>query len=231
MCVTGGDRTAFFAERFVSTFLRNPPKYEFTMLTVCNGGPPDQALGEFLLGGIFSQLLPRPNVGGDIGAFIDVARNNQEYDLILCCGESVYFHRPRWLERLAQVWEKHGPGLYGFYASNLVRKHLNTTCFAVTPKLLLGWPESVANREDRYRFEHGKQPFWKHVEGLKLPVRLVMWNHDQAPWEWRAAKVENEFWRGDQSQCLMWCNHTERFANAVQSTKTRWMHNADKGLQ
>lgn len=231
VCVTGGDRTAFFAERFVSTFLQFPPKYEFDMLTVCNGGPLDQATGDLLVGGIFSNFYPRPNVGRDIGAFIDVASKfGKDYDAMLCCGESVYFHRPRWLERIAEVWSKHGPGLYGFYASKLVRTHLNTTCFCCAPKLLLAWPEVVKTRDDSYRFEHGPRPFWKHVEGLKMPVRLVMWNHDQAPWEWRAGHVENEFWRGSQEQCLMFCNHTERFQNAVKSTRTRWTHNADHGL-
>lgn len=230
--VANGDSTAFFVERFVSTFLQFPPKHDFTLVTVCNGGPPPAAIGDLLKGGVFSRFLVRENVGADIGGFIEMARREtaQEHDAILCLGESVYFHRPRWLERIAEVWDKHGPGLYGFYASNLVRKHLNTTAFCVDPRLLQAWPEVVKTREQRYAFEHGPMPFWKRVEGLRRPVRLVMWDHNQAPWEWRAGKVENEFWRGDQSQCLMFCQHTDRFKNAVKGTRTVWTNNADRGL-
>lgn len=228
--VTGGSRTSFFAERFVSTFLQFPPKYDFHMLTVCNGGPIATPLGELLHGAIFTRFLPRPNVGGDIGAFIDVARDNQHYDAILCCGESVFFHRSRWLERIAEVWCKHGPGLYGFYASNIIRRHLNTTAFCVSPELLRSWPEKVETKEQRYCFEHGPRPFWLHVQQMGRPVRLVMWDHDIPQSHWRCPPVEDEFWRGDQSQCLMFCSHTDRFQNAVKGTRTLWTRNADFGL-
>ncbi len=80
---------------------------------------------------LFDQLgvtyLPRVNdAGWDIAAFQDVA-GQTDCEMLVCLGESVYFHRPGWLKRMVEAWKVHGPGMYGFWASYLVRAHLNTT--------------------------------------------------------------------------------------------------------
>lgn len=226
--VTGGERTENYAQRFTSSWRTFPPNSaNLQLLPVANEGPMDQnVLRHFLY--FCDSILTRDNSGHDIGAYIEAANRYPNFDAILCLGQSVYFHRAGWLKRLEEVWREHGPGMYGFYASNIVRKHLNTTAFCTSPALLRGWNQKVETKEQRYDFEHGEKSFWKQVEALRMPVRLVMWNHDLAPWQWRT--TENEFWRGDQSQCLMWCSHTDRFQNAVKATKTVWTRNADRGL-
>lgn len=226
--VSGGEQTERYAQRFCSSFRNFPPGADnWGLCAVSNGGPMEPDVERHFLP-LKATVIKRDNSGWDIGAYIEVANRVRFYDAILCCGQSVYFHRPGWLKRLDSVWTTHGPGLYGFFASNLVRKHLNTTCFCVDPRLLCGWGQVVDTKEKRYEFEHGAKPFWKQVEALGRPVRLVMWDHDLAPWQWRT--TENEFWRGDQSQCLMWCSHTDRFQNAVKGTRTMWTNNADRGL-
>ena len=230
--VSGGEQTERYTQRFTSTFKTFPPGADnWGLMVVSNGGPIAHNVSRHFTG-LDAAFLERDNSGWDLGAYIEVANGVGNYDFLLCCGQSVYFHRRGWLARLNQVCQEHGAGLYGFYASNLVAKHLNTTCFCVSPQLLRGWNQKVETKEQRYAFEHHPNaPFWRQVEALRRPVRLVMWNHDLAPWQWRAGKVENEFWRGDQSQCLMWCSHTDRYQNATKSVKTRWTHHADRGLQ
>ena len=227
--VAGGEQTERYAQRFTSSFRNFPPGCDnWNMCVVSNGGPPHPNVSRHFTG-LKTSFWERDNSGWDIGAYIEVAQHSNNHIALLCCGQSVYFYRPGWLARLKQVWDAHGHGLYGFYASNLVAKHLNTTCFCVAPELLRGWNQKVETKEQRYGFEHHpKTPFWKQVEALGRPVRLVMWYHDLAPWQWRT--TENEFWRGDQSQCLMWCSHTDRYQNAVKGTRTRWTNNADRGL-
>lgn len=231
LTVTGGPRTDFFASRFASTFRKFTPGMPFELVVICNGGPPREGFSS-LFGDLHGEYVVRENVGGDIGAYIDLAKrmapNCNGDHCLLCLGESVYFWREGWLRRLAEAWVQSGPGMYGFYASKLVSKHLNTTAFAVDPRLLANYPEHVKTKEQRYQFEHGTFPFWRRIEAQGRPVKLIHWDNIQDPWQWRS--TNNEFWRGDQTQCLMWCNHTERFANATKATKTRWQNNADRGL-
>lgn len=225
--VTGGERTWEFATRFSDTWLRHPPDYPCKPVVVFNGGQPDASFSR-----IFSGLWPsfhiRPNVGADIGAYMDVCQKENGYDAVLCMGESVYFHRRGWLQRIREVWDKHGPGLYGFFTSNLVTPHLNTTAFLCPPKTLAAYPEIIVTREQRYEFEHGQRPFWRRVQGLGLPVRLITWDGDYSPGEWRAPN--NILWKGTQSNCLFFCIHTDRYFNADAAIKRRWEKHADAGL-
>ncbi len=227
--VSGGERTERYAQRFTSSWHNNPPGSDnWGLVVVANGGPPSATVSRHF-DSFGASWLPRDNSGHDIAAYIDVAGKAECYDFLLCLGQSVYFHRAGWLKRLTEVCQKYGPGMYGFYSSNIVSKHLNTTAFAVSPELLRGWAQVVDTKQKRYDFEHHPtHSFWRQVEALGRPVKLVMWDHCLDPWQWRT--TENEFWRGDQSQCLMWCSHTDRFANAVKATRTRWTNNADRGL-
>ena len=232
IAITSGIKTTYFAQRFASTLKAHPPGAPFELYVICNGGPPPATYGE-----IFKEwdtkFFPRENVGGDIGGYIDLAKliapGSRDDHCMVCLGESVFFWRENWLARIGAAWCQCGPGMYGFYASNLVTKHLNTTAFAVDPRLLLTWPEPMRTQEHRYSFEHGAFPFWRRVEAQGRPVRLVNWDSTVPPEKWRT--TPNEFWRGDQSQCLMWCSHTERWTQAPKGTKTRWTHNADVGLR
>lgn len=226
--VTGGDRTLDLATRFALSWRRFPPSNrELGLTVICNGGPP-----AWFMGPSFPELnpkwFPRPNIGADIGGYIDLARSLEGFDAILCMGESVFFHRAGWMDRIEEVWNRLGPGFYGFFSSNLVNPHLNTTAFLCPPNLLAGYPEPVTNREQRYAFEHGKYSMWRRVQRLGLPVRLITWDGDYGPGEWRAPN--NILWKGDQSNCLFFCIHTERWCNAPDGTRVRWCHNANAGL-
>ncbi len=89
------------------------------------------------MGLVFESLrpkwFPRKNIGADIGGYMDLARDNPDADGILCMGESCFFHRAGWMDRIDQVWKRLGPGFYGFFSSNLTNPHLNTTAFLCPP--------------------------------------------------------------------------------------------------
>jgi hypothetical protein len=170
-------------------------------------------------------MFPRVNdEGKDLTGYIDAARGPaKDYDMLVCLGESIHFHREGWLKRLVETWTTIGPGLYGPFASNLVRPHMNTTAFCTSPKLLQRCPISG---KARYSFEHGQNSFWHWVAGHGMPVRLVTWDGSWPPQLWRMP--QNILWRGDQSNCLMFCNHVERWRDASPDTKVKWSRGADQ---
>lgn len=224
VAVTGGPKTSELCARFVSTWFLHPPEYPCDLIVACNGGPLPNEIG-VMFTSLNAKLYPRPNdPGWDISAFCDVARNF-ESDFLVLFGESVYFHKAGWIKRLVEAREKFGPGMYGILSSNNVRAHLNTTAFAVDIALLRSWPK-VTNGNERYQFEHGENSFWRRVQGLHKTVCLVTWDGEYAPMFWRTPR--DIMWRGDQSNCLAFCVHTERFAAADVNTKATWAANADR---
>lgn len=224
ICVTQGRVTEEFSARFIGSYLACPPEAEHQTLIVCNGGPLRRELS-VLFDPIGPAYLPRINDDGwDISGFMDVAAK-VPCDMLVCLGESVYFHRPGWLARTVKAWEKYGPGMYGFWASHLVRPHLNTTGFVTSPELLLQFPRPH-NRKERYEFEHGEHSFWRHVHSQALPAKLVTWDGVWDPFQWRWSP--NILWRGSQENCLMYCNHTDRYRAAPVKTRQSWERAADQ---
>ncbi len=69
---------------------------------------------------------------------------------------------------------------------------------------------------------------WKRVQHLGLPVRLITWDGDYGPGEWRAPA--NIMWKGTQENCLFFCIHTERYLKANDETRRRWQRHANVGL-
>ena len=228
ICVTQGPISADYASRFVATFREYPPGVDqFDLLVICNGGPLSLELS-LIFAPLTPQFFPRPNdPGWDVSAYQDAARGPcADYDMMVCCGESIYFHRAGWLKRLADAWTKHGPGMYGSLSSNLVRSHLNTTGFCCHPLLLKQYPTKVDSRADRYEFEHGQNALWRRIAARGMPVRLVTWDGEYEPRRWRMP--QNILWRGNQTNCLVWCQHTDRYANMDAKTKAHWARNADR---
>lgn len=225
ICVTHGTRTREYAARFVGTMLAHPPGAEYDLAVVCNGGPLPHDLSALFMplkGTV--HYLPRINdAGWDIAGYQDVARLIPS-ELQVCFGESCYFHRAGWLDRLLGAVDKHGPGMYGFMASNLVRAHLNTTAFAVDPKHLRAYPRVTAAPQ-RYEFEHGQKALWRLVDAVGGAVRCVTWEHVHGPKLWRSGK--NILWRGDQSDLLVWCSHVDRYRAADATTRQKWAEGAD----
>lgn len=225
--VTQGVRSAEFAARFVGTFLTNSPGEDFNLVVGCNGGPPSTEIG--LMFAPFESVAFYPRVndpGWDLSLYIDAAHNIcKDAELLVCLGESVYYHRPGWLKRVVEEWQRYGPGLYGFYSSFIQRPHMNTTAFATHPRLLREYPFPVRTHGERYNFEHGHNSFWRYVRNRGMPTRLVTFDGCWEPFLWRFAP--NILFRGDQSNCLALCNHTTRFAEADPGTQAAWAQHAD----
>lgn len=225
IAVTHGSVTADFASRFVASYNEFPPEHKHDTIIACNGGPLSTELA-LIFSSIPALLYPRSNDGWDIGAYIELAKGVcRDYDMMLCCGESVYCHRAGWLRRFYEAAKRLGPGMYGPFASNLIRGHLQTTCFFTSPKLLAEYPQNLWGGSDRYAFEHGPLAFWRWCAKRMAPVRLVTWDGDYGPKEWRVP--HNILWRGNQSNCLLFSNHTERFASADFRVKNGWARGAD----
>lgn len=226
ICVARGPVTEDYASRFVTTWHENPPGADCDLLVVSNGGPLPTSVS-VLFTGANAMMFPRSNDGWDIGGYIDAARGPcVGYDMMLCLGESNYFHRAGWLARLLEAWNRYGPGMYGPYSSNAVRAHLNTTAFCCSPQILQDYPVSVRTRQDRYEFEHGEHSLWRRTAMRGMPVKLVTWDGAWDPRTWRVA--DNILWRGDQTNCLMWCNHSDRYVAANGLTRIKWMRSCDR---
>lgn len=225
--VTGGIHTDIFSARFISSYLAFPPGVEHETLVICNGGPASKQIGCILAGLPDVRFFPRNNSGWDIGGYIEASLGPAKgADMIVCFGESVYFHREGWLKPLVEAWETHGEGMYGIFASNVIRSHLNTTAFCTSPKLLAAYPCMVTTGKDRYDFEHGQFAFWRLLAMQRRPTMLVTWDGVWAPHQWRGPT--NILWRGDQSNCLVWCNHVDRFRDAKPRLKAYWQRWCDQ---
>lgn len=224
VCVSHTKMAKDYAARFVASFKAFPPMYPCKVTIACNGGEPELET-KLLFSMIECEVKPRENdPSWDMGAYFDAAKSTTA-DMLLCCGESVYWHRAGWLLPLVDAWEKNGPGMYGLLSSHFVRAHLNTTCFAIAPKLLLDYPKPMG-RQERYAAEHGAYSLWRIVSARGMPVRFVTWDGVWKPTQWRDA--QNILWRGDQSNLLAWCNHSDRFFAADARTKSVWSMHADR---
>jgi len=226
IAVALGPITPDYASRFVATFKEYPPGHDADVMVICQGGPLSTELAM-----IFAPLnpiyYPRPNdPGWDISAFQDAARGPcADYDAVLWLGESNYFHRAGWLKRLVKTWENTGPGMYGPFSSNLVRAHLNTTAFFSSPELVRSYPFRAVDRKTRFEFEHGEGSLWRRSIVRNIPVRMVTWDGEWKPNQWRSPK--DILWRGDQSNCLMWCSHTDNWHHETPGNKAKWSRLAD----
>lgn len=224
IAVTHGPLTYDYCARFVGTYLLFPAMVSHRLIVACNGGPLPLGTASLFLPIEGVEFYPRVNDQGfDISAYQDVAQKNPD-TFIVCLGETVYFHRQGWLLRLATERERQGAGIYGCYASYLVRPHLNTTAFGCDSRFF-GQYRRVFDKKGRYEFEHGQGAFWKRVKSLGGAARLVTWDGTYEPAQWRTPR--NILWRGDQSNCLVHCNHTQRFDSLDEAGKKNWSAGAD----
>lgn len=222
--VSAGLISGDYCSRFVGSWLTCPPGVDCDLVAVCNGGPLPTELA-MMFSAIPTQFFPRSNDNGwDISGFQDAA-SKFDCDMLVCLGESCYFHKPGWLVPVVEAWRKYGAGFYGFFSSHLVRPHLNTTAFAVDTKFLKGYPQ-VVNHRSRYDFEHGLNSLWRRMDQFGRPVKLVTWDGvwDQQQWRY----PNNIMWRGNQSNCLIFCNHVDRWFAADEPTRKHWSAGADQ---
>jgi hypothetical protein len=226
--ISNGPKTDDFCSRFVATYREFPPGIEHETMLICQGGPPPTETALIFEGIWPLGVWPHLNdPGWDVSAYIDAANGPcKEADIMVCMGESVHFHRAGWLKRFVEAWAAHGPGFYGPFASNLVRAHLQTTCFCTSPVILRQYPVKVQNRIERMNFEHGERACWRRVSALGMPVRLVTFDGEYEPMAWRYP--QNIIYRGTQENCLCWCNHTQGFAEGDATRKRNWSAAADR---
>lgn len=224
--VCNGVKTTEFAARFVSTWNQFLPEQETDLLVICNGGPISGEQG-LLFASLNAKFFPRSNDGFDIGGYIQCARGVlAEYDMVLFCGESVHFFRPGWLRQLAGAANKFGKGMYGVFASHVIRAHLQTTAFFCFPAAVAEYPLTVNDRPSRLEFEHGERSLWRRLHARNVPVKLVTWSGCYDPRQWRLPP--NGLWSGDQSAILMHSNHTQRWAEADETRKRNWTASANR---
>lgn len=223
IAVTNGGLIDSYAPRFVQTYLQFLGQLNPKLIVACNGGPLNPKRQAYF-DGLDCEFLPRENDGGwDIGAYQQVAETT-DAELLICFGESVYFHRTGWLERIIEARMQFGPGMYGFFATHAVRAHLNTSAFACDPQLLKKYPR-VLNHGARYEFEHGENAFWRRIAKGGGAAIFVTWDGFWPPGRWR--EPSNILNKGDNSNLLCLCNHTSRWDAANQNTRASWQAGAD----
>lgn len=123
---------------------------------------------------VFSVLRPDAGSGKDIGAYIQAAKTC-DADIMVCLGSHVRINQDGWLKRIFKVWEKHGPGLYGPFATNEPIPHLRTTAFWCSPTFLKSYPWEVVTDQDRYNFELSPvRSITTYAQEMKLPVKQVL---------------------------------------------------------
>lgn len=225
-----------FADRFVASYRSNPPLIDHSMIVISSGGPPSgTAVSQFsFIEG--TQFIETDNEGWDCGNYVKAARQIS-CDILFCCGTGCHFKRPGWLRRIADVWKKVGPGMYGTLATyqhspfsrngNPTNPHINTTGFAVIPQALRQYPKRIVTREDRYEFEHGPNALWRQVERANMPVKLVTWSGIYGKDRWR--EPVNGYRSGDQSDCMTFWTHTDEYDHASPEVKAIMKRGADGG--
>ena len=205
-----------YALRFVTSILEHPAGVDFDMLVVSNGGPPTGEM-RALFAPFKTRWVEHDNSGFDVGGILKAAKH-LDCDMVFVCGANCYVRREFWLFRIAEVWNRTGPGMYGTMASYMVRPHINTSGFACLPSSLCKYAEdhpNVRSRFERYEFEHGPDALHIQIARQGMPVRLVTWDGDYGVAHWRTP--ENIYQKGDQSNCLTYFWHSDEydFADAV----------------
>jgi hypothetical protein len=163
------------AMKFAETYQQFPAGYEHELFILCNGRDP--STNEMrIFDHVPAQIITYDNVGWDIGAFQKFA-DITDADLLVCFGAHIHFHRPGWLQVIAEAYLNYGPGLYGCAAYHTPNWHVRTTAFWFPPQLLRSYPDYVGSaRASRYEFEHGNTSFTRHVLKLGFPCTVVTWN-------------------------------------------------------
>ncbi len=182
------------AERFVTSYLQNPPMIDSRTVVVCNNenGTP---IGHEMKG-LFS-LLPNAvfinhnNDGYDLGAF-QFASAQSSADLIVFFGSTGYVRKAGWLVQMAAAFKRHGPAQYGSMANRgdnrvAVWPHLRTTGFWTTPTLFNAYPVKCTNPGLRYPIEHGPSCFSEWIKNQGLRNWLVTSQGEYLWDEWDSA--------------------------------------------
>lgn len=196
------------AIQFADSYCANPPGFDHETLVVCNGAPANDDTRGLFYGLAKPSFIHHDNSGWDIGAY-QAAVKAVPCDLMLFCGAHAYFRRPGWLLRIWEVYEAHGPALYGATGNqgnggHGVEPHVRTTGFWCPPRLMQQYPykvTQVGGGGERYMMEHGRNCLSNFAKSQNYPRLIVGWN-DVKPLE-QCDSMPNGFHNGDQSNVLI----------------------------
>ena len=163
------------ARRFVESYMQNPPgETDHEICVAVNYGLKNNPEYPRIFRPLTCSFMIHDNQGKDIGAFQKAAATIP-CDLMVFLGAPVHFYRAGWLDRIVQVYEQNGPGLYGCRGYSTPKYHIRTTAFWCPPELMNSYPYQVHNNS-RYEFEHGEMSITNHVRHSGLGCYMVTWN-------------------------------------------------------
>lgn len=191
--------------RFLAAYKAFPPGSNHEFHVIFNGGSPTAQMLD-----LFSVMNPicheHDNTGWDIGAFSTMSK--VDCDEMLFLGSNTNFRRAGWLQRILEVRQKFGTGLFGTSASYDIYPHIRTNGYLCRPELVgLAWKKNQSRSNPRHGFELGKSSLTDTTLAQNLPVLLVTWDGYYPKPEWRIAP--EIYRRGNQSNCLIYDRHHE----------------------
>lgn len=206
--------------RFLETYQRFRPAIPHELLVVSRGHLPSSARQgrQSMFDGVATAYQQFDAPGCDCGMY-QVVGGGLDSDFVLCCNTMTYFHRPGWLETMVSAAERHGPGVYGMFASYESCPHLRTNLIMFPPAVIRRYPHKVTSRAECLLFENGPENFSLWAIANDLPALLVTADGGcHALPEWRTPP--DIFRRGNQSNCLAWDRHCEQYTLMPQEIRT-----------
>jgi hypothetical protein len=213
-----------FIERFVATYKRFEPGYPHLLTVVVNKSAVSGEIIELFFG-LPVDYVVYDGDGMDLGSQQLVAQKENHFQVNMT--SRMYFHRAGWLERLVQVRDTYGPGLYGMSASYEGGKlHLATRGHSYDSKDFREYPTQIVSRDQGVFFECGDGCLLKWYQTRKQPYGVVHWDQifingqcrhcGEHPNNSFAAywMSSNGFRDGNQEQMLCWDKHTGAYMAA-----------------
>ena len=178
------------ARRFVDSYMRFPPGLcDHEIIVVVNCGRDGIKDYSRIFSPLSCDFVMHDNQGKDIGAF-QVLSRRLDCDLMICLGAPVHVCRSGWLDRIRNVYEQEGPGLYGPWAFHQPKPHIRTTAFWLPPQLFRSYPHEIYNG-NRYEFEHGDRSIYAHATLQGMGTYQVTWDGCYANKDWHAVTAAN----------------------------------------
>ncbi len=222
-----------FVERFVTTWKKHGPGVDCSLVPVLFGPDDTNTVYDLFEGLPIDQFEYYQGSGCDIGAAQWIASLSEPDDFVVALTTRVYFHSPRWLDKMMWARRLLGPGLYGTSASMEGGKlHCCTRCYGMEAKLWNAYPHLIDTRDLGTSFEVGRDnpvgPLSDWVEDFGFPACIV----------YRCGAFRKPLWltpanifrKGDQSNLLVWDKHTDAYRDADKDEQSR-LRSMAYGLQ
>ncbi len=203
-------------KRFRDSYVRHQAGVSHDLF-ICSSGAALSASTMKFLDELDYKTIEYKGNGWDIGAYQYCARHLLAYDLVMLLNSQAFVVQDDWLSYFAVAYKKNGQGVYGASSSFEVAPHIRTSCFAVSPELLLHYPLQVRSRYDACVFEHSPSNFSLWALSQNLPVYVVMRSGAYKLFESRAGG--DIFRRGSQSDLLVNDRHTIIYAKSFGEEK------------